>query len=126
MNYMAVPAIKRISKHKLAMQLVKERLNAEFNRVCEHYGYDPIKVKKGDKGRIRNYVELRMICMVLFKCKLNYSLTISAGYFGKDHSTASHAIKTIIQLRNAPGNFKTFTDPLLADVDFGDYLERYS
>lgn len=126
MNYMVLPGLAEINKKKVITQQRNERLTIEFVKVCQHFAQNPTKVKKQDGVRKRENVLIRQICMLIFKCKLKQSLSTAAGYFGQDHATALHGIKTVVQLRSCSKEFKNETDKLLKGINITYYEKKYA
>ena len=67
-----------------------------IEEVCRFYGttFEKINVKARD----RELVEPRQVIMYFMKQHTGFSLKTIAGYFGKDHATVLHALRTIAGL----------------------------
>ena len=88
-----------------------------FAEVCELYHENPVEVYRKNKKRDRELCEPRQLTMYLIERRLKrinpaaFPLRVIGGFFGKDHATAIHGIKTIENLLQGK-DFKTFTKKL--------------
>lgn len=83
-----------------------------FSEVCSIFKKNPEEVKKFNKTRKQPYVEIRQVSMLLFVKKLKMTVAESGAYFGKDHATTIHAIKTVENLIQTDRKFREKTKPL--------------
>lgn len=122
----AIPGIKLINARHASPELRNEIFNNEFLNVCELFGENPEKVRKADKKRNREFVVIRQVCMALFRKKHRVSLNVAGAWFGKDHATVLHAIRTIRDIRATDRHFKAKTDPLFNGVNLNDETTNYT
>lgn len=95
-----------------------------FKRVCILYGYNPNRVRRGDKSRKRDYVEIRQITITLILLKFKCSYATAGAYFGKDHATAFHSLKTVKNLLDTSPAFKRKNDNLFFGLKWPKIVER--
>jgi chromosomal replication initiation ATPase DnaA len=100
-----------------------------FRNVCELYRENPDAVKMQNKSRKRNYVEIRQLTMVLIKLKIKeVSWSFASSFFDKDHATAIHAAKTVVNLWETDKHFRSKVGDLFGgkkpDIDFRDYDKK--
>ena len=70
--------------------------NVIVSIVCKHYNLDVKRVMS--KERYRELVTARQISMYLMRKYTNQTLKEVGGYFGRDHTTAVHALQTLSNL----------------------------
>lgn len=99
MNAYAIPGCAEIRQIRKEAQAKKKQSDFDlFKEVCEITNQDPIEVIKFNGRRKREYVTIRQITMSLLRMKNKRSLTYAGGYFGKDHATVIHSMKTVKNL----------------------------
>ena len=92
-----------------------DRAEIIIEEVCRFYNttYEKINVKARD----RELVEPRQVIMYFMKQRTGFSLKTIAGYFGKDHATVLHALKTIAGLIQMNG-LACKTNIMAGRIDF--------
>ena len=114
MNAYTRPGINIITKDDISSQ------DKIFKKVCECFGYEPEQVRKYDKLRIREFVVIRQVSMVMMRTYLKSTIDTSkplsfakcGAYFEKDHATAIHAHKTVLNLLDTDKHFRQLILPL--------------
>ena len=83
-----------------------------YVEVCELYKVTTVEADSHQKSRVRKYVEIRQTVMALTRLHWGEEKSLSdiGGFFGKDHATALHAIKTIKNLRETDRKYRELTD----------------
>jgi chromosomal replication initiation ATPase DnaA len=92
----------------------EEQMVEIFNRICDEYMIDPDEVRQNNKNKKREYVEIRQMCFYAWNRKnLKVSLAKAGRFFGKDHATALHGIRTIKNLRQTDKGIRQKADKIL-------------
>ena len=91
----------KIKLHKFDANVA--RILATVSRLTEV----PISKIRG-KTKQAEVVAARRICMVLINDKLEYSTTVTAGVFHRDHATAIHAYKVHCDLMDVDKAYAEF------------------
>jgi len=115
-DYMAYPGCARALKNTC-----NDSKDEVFNRVCKNYSLTPEEVLESNKIRLRDYVIVRQITMTLFRLKLGTSLRLAGEYFGKDHATVLHSIKTVKNLNETDREFREKSNDLLKGINFPEF-----
>jgi len=87
-----------------------------FSLACRSFGFEPIDRKA--VTRKRRVVEARQVAMYYFKKVANHDLALAriGGFFGKDHATVLHAIRTVKNLLETDIVFKTYYEIFLEET----------
>lgn len=91
----------KIKLHKIDSNVA--RILATVSRITEV----PISKIRG-KLRTTEVVTARRICMVLINDKLQYSSTVNAAMFNRDHATVLHAFKVHADLMDVDKPYQEF------------------
>lgn len=87
-----------------------------FAEVCELFDETAFEVYQKNDTRKRPYSLIRQISMLLFRKRLNnksYTTFICGEFFGLDHATCLHGIKTVNDLIETDKNFRKFTNEII-------------
>lgn len=100
----------------LSLDEVKEIVQ---KHVCESFSVTPEELKT--KSRKRRAVVPRQVAMTLMN-KSGVTLDASGGYFGRDHSTAHHAIMQVRDLAQTDPDFRERVSQIENNINY-EFLE---
>jgi len=95
--------------------------DAIFSMVCRLFGKKLKDVKSNSERRNREFVIIRQITMTVLHLKHGVRLEKISEYFGRDHSTVIHSIKTVNNLLKTDFNFRREFAYLFEGLTFPEY-----
>ncbi len=87
-----------------------------FKQVCRVYYKTPQEVMKNRKTRKQPFVTIRQLTMAVMRRETPKSFAEIGEFFGLNHATAIHAVKTISNLRETDKRFRKLTEPLFDET----------
>jgi chromosomal replication initiation ATPase DnaA len=105
MNYYTIPGIKTVYSPDTLVAV-----------VCQKYGISINQFWDNLNKRKQPYCEMRQVLIFLLMHHLDWSERIAAGFVNRDHATANHAKKTVVNFFQTDKIFRHRTETLIGNL----------